>query len=452
MSIGTDLKNTIRGRILSPGEDDFDAARRPWNLAVDQPVAAVVEAEDADDVAALVRYAGDNGLSVATQPNGHGATGDTEGAILLRTRRLDDVEVKPERRWARVGAGAPWAKLLAAAGPHGLTGLAGGSPVPSVVGYTLGGGLSWFGRRYGLAANSVQAFDVITANGDRSRVDAQSNPDLFWALRGGGGDYAIVTAMEVDLHPAPHLYGGRMLWPATHANEVMAAFQEATAEAPEELTVWFNLVQVPDLPHLPAPLRGRSLVTVDSTYLGEPDEAQTLLSPFDKIPDRILDNHRILPVAELGDISAEPTDPSPGMSRAETLTSLDDKVAGTILESVFRNGTVAPLVSVQIRHLGGALARPHSNGGACGHIAADYLLYAIGIPPTPGIGERQSEISAALGPHTVGHTPYTYLSPRTQTAADAFPTQTLARLRQIKHAQDPNNVLRANFPISLGDG
>ncbi|MEE2037091.1 FAD-binding oxidoreductase [Nocardiopsis sp. CT-R113] len=208
MSDLDDLRGMLRGRVLVAGEEGFDGASRAWNLAVDQPVAAVVEAADADDVSALVRHARRSGLTVAVQPTGHGASGAVEGVVLLRTGALDGVEVDPVRRIARVGAGVSWGRVQEAAAAHGLTGLPGSSPVVGVTGYTLGGGLSWFGRRHGWAADSVRAFEVVDAEGERARVDAVSDPDLFWALRGGGGDFAVVTAMEFDLYPAPELYGG----------------------------------------------------------------------------------------------------------------------------------------------------------------------------------------------------------------------------------------------------
>ncbi|MEV4259707.1 FAD-dependent oxidoreductase, partial [Spirillospora sp. NPDC049652] len=190
MSIGNELRGVLRGTVLEAGDDGFERARRPWNLAVEQPVRAVVEAADAEDVAALVRHARLAGLTVATQPSGHGATGDTADAVLLRTTRLDELSVDPETRTARAGAGVKWGRVLEAASPHGLTGLAGSSPAVTVTGYTLGGGLSWFGRRHGFASDSVRAFEVVDASGTPARVTAASDPDLFWALRGGGGDLA----------------------------------------------------------------------------------------------------------------------------------------------------------------------------------------------------------------------------------------------------------------------
>ncbi|MFD0581294.1 FAD-binding oxidoreductase [Dactylosporangium darangshiense] len=336
------LRDAVRGAVLLPGDPGFDAARRPWNRAVEQPVAAVVEAADAEDVAALVRHAAAAGLGIATQPNGHGATGRTGGTILLRTGRLDALELDPGARRARIGAGVASGRLQAAAAEHGLTGLPGSSPIVSVAGVALGGGLSWFGRAHGWVAESVAAFEVVDAAGRARRVSAEDDPDLFWALRGGGGDYAVVTALELDLHPAPALYGGRVLWDGAQAPEVLDAFRRITATAPPQLSAWFAVAKFPG---------GEPVVVVDVAHLGAQDEARELLAPLP--PGARADTRRVMSVAEVGSITADPTDPSPGQSRAELLTVLDDTAAKTLLAD-----PVAPMLAIQVRHLGGALAGP----------------------------------------------------------------------------------------------
>ncbi|GAA2374913.1 FAD-binding oxidoreductase [Nonomuraea africana] len=424
----------IKGTMLLPGDEGFEQAAKPWNLSVTQPVAAVVTAQDADDVAAVVRHARQAGLSVTAQPSGHGASGDTEGVILLRTGRLDEVEINAEEWWARVGAGAKWGEVQAAAGAHGLTGLAGSSPVVSVAGYTLGGGLSWFGRRYGWAADSVRAFEVVDADGTRATVSADSDADLFWALRGGGGDHALVTAIEFDLHPAPDLYGGRMIWPADRAAEVLGAFREITAEAPPELSVWLNRLRFPSAP---------PMVAVDVTYLGQTAEAQSLLSRLDKIDGVMSDTRAGMAVADLGDIAAEPKDPGPALSRAELLTGLDDAAVEILLAE-----PAEPLINVQLRHLGGALAE--QGPGAVAAVTEPYLLYMLGLSLNPQLAQAvtatQDRLARALGGYVSGRKPYTFLAPG-ERAADAFPEETHARLREVKRARDPQQVIRANFPV-----
>ncbi|GAA3595141.1 FAD-binding oxidoreductase [Nonomuraea rosea] len=433
----TDLRNAVvDGRVLLPGDDGFEQAARPWNFSVEQPVAAVVEAGTAGDVAAVVRYAGRSGLSVAAQPSGHGASGDTDGVILLRTGGLDGVEVRPEERLARVGAGAKWGQVLAAAGPHGLTGLAGSSPVVSVTGYTLGGGLSWFSRKHGFAADSVRSFDVVGADGEPATVTAESDPDLFWALRGGGGDFALVTAVEFELHPAPHLYGGRMIWPGHRTHEVFEAFRELTADAPDELAVWFSRAQFPQAP---------PMVMLDLAFLGREDEGRALLGRLDKIGDVIADKRGPVAVADLGDITAEPTEPSAGRSRAELLTGLDDAAAATLLDT-----PLEPVLAVQVRHLGGALAAARPGAGPSGPVAEPYLLYMLGLALNPelsgAVGARQGRFAEELGSAVSGRKPYTMLA-RGERAADAFTAEAIGRLREIKRARDPQGVLRANFPV-----
>ncbi|MGW0802472.1 FAD-binding oxidoreductase [Nonomuraea sp. NPDC002799] len=434
MSTLNDLRALVRGRVLLPGDDGFDQARRPWNLAVEQDVPAVVEAADAADVAALVRYAHARGLQVSAQPSGHGATGDLDGAILLRTGLLDEVSVDPRTRTARIGAGVRWGQVQRAAAEHGLTGLPGSSPVVSVTGYTLGGGLSWFSRAHGWAADSVTAFEVVAADGAQARVTAGSDPGLFWALRGGGGDFVLVTALEFDLYPAPALYGGRMSWTADRAADVLDAYRQITAAAPDRLTVWFDLLNFPASP---------PMVAVDATYLGDPAEGRALLRPLEHLGGALSDSRGPLPITDLGSIAAEPTTPGPGLSHGDLLTALDDLTAKTLLAT-----PIDPLLSVQLRHLGGALARPSDSPH--GPLTEPYALYLFGVPSTPdsaaAIRARQRRLLRDLAPAISGRKPYTYLKPE-ESVADAFAPDVLARLRDIKRRHDPDNTIRSNFPV-----
>jgi FAD/FMN-containing dehydrogenase len=416
------IQSVVRGSVWLPGDEGFDGARRPWNLAIEQPVAAVVEAADAADVAALVRHAAAVGVSIATQPSGHGASGRTDGTILLRTGRLDHIAI--DGRTARIGAGVRSGALQKAAAEHGLTGLPGSSPVVSVTGVALGGGLSWFGRAFGWVADSVVAFDVVDASGELRRVTGESDPDLFWALRGGGGDYAIVVGLEVALRAAPSVVGGRMLWDASQARAVADAFRSLVPGAPDELTAWLELV------HFPGAV---PMVAVDTTYLGDEETARKLLAPLDALPTPMVDTRRTMAVSELGGITAEPTDPSPGMSRAELLTSLDEALDTLLAEPI------APLMLAQVRHLGGALAResdsPH------GALTEPYLAYLFGVP-TDVVAARQRELAAALP--VSGRKPVTFLNSE-ESLSDALGPEAIARLRRIKAERDPHGVFRANF-------
>ncbi|MEV6555641.1 FAD-binding oxidoreductase [Nocardia sp. NPDC051756] len=429
------LRTAVRGGVLLPGDAEFDRAAQPWNTAVVQSVAGVVEVADAQDVAAVLEYARRAGRVVVTQPTGHGATGDIDGAILVRTSRFDSIDIDGEQRVARVGSGAQWGRVQAAASAHGLAGLSGSNPVVGVTGYTLGGGFGWFARKYGWASSAVRAVEIVDAAGRPQRVTADSDPDLFWALRGGGGDFGIVTGLEFELVELPRLYGGRVMWPAERTREVFEVFTELTTDAPAELSVWLQRYQIPGI----APT-----VAIDFAYLGDSAEGRHLTRRLDTIDGIIADTRGELTPAEIGKITAEPTDPSPSLSRGELLTELDDAVVKTLIEA-----PVAPLLNVQIRGLGGALAENRPGDGARGAVTEPYALYllGLGLPHLlDDIRGRITEITDALGTQITGTKPYTFLAPG-ESAAAAFDPDTLARLREIKRNRDPHNVIRANFPV-----
>ncbi|MGO1407227.1 MAG: FAD-binding oxidoreductase [Brachybacterium sp.] len=426
------LLHGLRGAVLTPAHPAFTAASRPWNLAIDQDVSAVVTAEDAADIAHLMRCAARHGLPVATQPSGHGATGRTGGGILLRTGRLNAISIDPVARTARIGAGVRSGDLQRAAAVHGLTALPGSSPVVTVTGAALGGGLSWFGRAFGWMADSILAAEVVLADGSSLRVTDSTDPELLWALRGGGGELAVVAALELQLHPAPRVVGGRQLWPAQAAGEVSRAFRTITETAPPELTLWLELLSYPG---------SSPMIAIDSTFLGEEAAARELLAPTAALPAPLSDTRAPLGVAELGTITAEPTDPGPGCSRAELLTEL----AESHLDALFTH-PIDPLMMVQIRHLGGAFARPSDSPH--GPLTEPFGLYLFGVPTSRGsraaIRARQAQLTAALP--TSGRVPLSFLDP-SRRLSDALPEPSLRRLRALKSRLDPAGLLHGNVEV-----
>jgi FAD/FMN-containing dehydrogenase len=228
------LKAAIAGQVFVRGEAGYDQGRQAWNLAMDQRPAIVVQAESAADVAQAVRYARAHGMRIAPQGTGHGAEPlePLDGAMLLRTTHMRQVRIDPSARTARAEAGAVWTDVTVPAGQYGLAALAGSSPNVGVTGYTLGGGLGWLARRYGLAANSVTAAELVTPGGDLVRADAGHEPDLFWAVRGGGG-VGVVTALEMRLYPVRELYAGDLFFPIARAAEVLHAWREWTDTVPD---------------------------------------------------------------------------------------------------------------------------------------------------------------------------------------------------------------------------
>src|SRR5262249_31317403 len=232
------LRARVEGQIVLPGDLDWDDARRAWNLAVDQRPFAAALVDSAEDVVEVVAFARLHGLRIAPQGTGHGATalGELDDSILVKTTRLRGVSIDAATKRARVEAGAIWADVIEPAAEQGFVVLHGSAPDVGVVGYSLGGGMGWLSRSRGLSANSVTAVEIVTADGALVRADSDNEPDLFWAVRGGGGNFGVVTAIEIELYDAPGLYAGAMFWPVERAGEVLRAWRAWTDTVPDEVT------------------------------------------------------------------------------------------------------------------------------------------------------------------------------------------------------------------------
>jgi hypothetical protein len=443
-----ELRALLPGQVLGPDDAAWETARLGWTVNVDQRPAAVVTVADVEDVVAVVRCAARHGLSVSAQPVGHGATEALTGTVLLRTAALQDIDIDIDRRVARVGAGVKWGDLLTAVEPTGWIAPAGSSPDPSVVGFTLGGGLSWFSRAIGTASRHVEAFEIVDAKGDRRRVTRTSHPDLFWAMCGGGGDFGIVTAMEMRLTDAGPVVGGRMMWPIEMAYPVLRAYRAATRCAPEELTMWVHLFRFPPLPELPEPIRGRSFVSVDLTYLGEQRELGPLLAQLREIPAQVMDSVGPVPLSRLGDIAAEPVDPMPAMELSGLLADLDETSVDRLLAAAGPAAEV-PLAVVQIRHLGGELTRQTEAEGPQGGIAEEYQLFALGVPAVPelvpAIGHALAGVADAVSDQLTGRTFFNFRGSHAD-ASSCFSEAAAWRLREVKAEVDPDGVFRSNRP------
>ena len=265
------LRARLYGEVYGPDDEGWDEARRAWNLAVDQRPAAVALPITDADVVEIVNFAREEGLRVAPQGTGHGASAlaGLDDTILLSTKRMRGVRIDPNARRARVRAGAIWQDVTAPASAYGLAPLAGSAHDVGVVGYTLGGGLSWLAREHGFACDSVTAIELVTADGALVRTDERNDPELFRALRGGGGNFGVVTSMEFKLYPVSELTGGALLWPQERAEEIFNAWREWTTTVPNHVTSLCRLLNVPPLPDVPEPLRGRSFVVVEAAILGD---------------------------------------------------------------------------------------------------------------------------------------------------------------------------------------
>src|SRR5215212_6138089 len=349
------LRNLLDGDVVAPGDVEWDEARLAWNLAVDQNPVAVVLAESAADVAATVAFAKAHALRVAPQGTGHGAAaiGDMSDTILLKTERMRGVTIDAERRIARAEAGTIWIEVVEAAAEHGLAALAGSSPDVGVVGYTLGGGLSWLARKHGIGANQVTAVEIVTADGEHRRVDRENDPDLFWAVRGGGGAFGVVTAIEFNLFPLTEVYAGILWFPVERAAEIIRAWRDWTDEVPDEMTSVGRILQLPPIEAIPEPVRGKSFVIVEAIYSGDDHaEGERLVAPLRALGP-VNDTIHTMPVAQLSHLHMDPEGPVPGRGDGAMMTDVDNELIERMVGAVV--GT--PILSAEIRHLGGAVAR-----------------------------------------------------------------------------------------------
>lgn len=444
------LRSAIAGDVFVPGERGYDEARQAWNLAADQRPSAVVVAESAADVAQAVRFARAHGMRVAPQGTGHGSEPlePLEGAMLLRTLRMRRVDIDPATRTARAEAGAQWQDVTVPAGEHGLAALAGSSPNVGVIGYTLGGGLGWLARRYGLAANSVTAAEIVTPDGRSVRTDAGHEPDLFWAVRGGGGSVGVVTALEMILYPVRELYAGALFFSIQRSAQVLHAWRDWTDTVPDEVTSIGRILRFPPLPVVPEPLRGRAFALVEAAYLGDAAEGAELIRPLRQLgPD--LDTFATIPAPALGQLHMDPDQPIPSQGDGEFLS---DAPAGAIDALVALAGPDAdtPLASVEVRHLGGALARPAPGDGAQPKIDAKYLIFAGGFTPTPqAAAEVRAHARAVKDALTSWHAGYDYYNfVETPAGVGAvLPGSAYRRLQQIKATYDPDQAIISAHPV-----
>src|SRR3954466_371744 len=459
----TALRNAMSGRLSAPGEMDWDEARQAWNLLADQRPAAVATPHSADDVIAIVDFARERGLRVTAQGTGHNANAyDTlADTILVKTQELRGVEIDAEARVARVAAGTLWIEVTEPASALGLAPLAGSSPDVGVVGYSLGGGASWLARKYGLAANNVVALELLTAPGELVRADADHHADLFWALRGGGGNFGVVTHMEIRLYPLAEVYAGMMFWPWERSAEVLKAWAAWTRTAPDEATTSARVMQIPPLPEIPEFLRGRRLVVIDGAFAGDEAAGTAVFAPLRDLEPE-MDTFAMIPPVALSRIHMDPEGPTPGIAGGgQMLGELTDEAVDAFVGAT-GPGSGSALLLAELRHLGGALGRVPEGSGALGRpaggdivfgrrLAGEYIVFGAGIPATPelaaAIPASLEEMIASVAPWDIGAA-YLNFTEAPEDPAKFYSAEAYGRLRRVKAETDPDGVFRGNHEIA----
>jgi hypothetical protein len=451
MSDFTEL--AIAGRLATPSDSDWDEARSAWNLAADQRPSAVAFVESAEDIAKTVAFAAAHDLRVNGQATGHGAValGSLEDAILIKTERMRGIEIDPDARTARVEAGVLVLELSQAVQAHGLSSLPGSSPDVGVTGYTLGGGLSWLGRRYGFACNRVRAIELVMADGELSTVDGENEPDLFWALRGGGGDYAIVTALQLDLVPVAEAYAGALLYPAALGAEGVRTYRDWAATVGDEVTSVVRFIRPPDVPDVPEPLRNTPLLTIDGACIGSEGEGEAAWGPLrEALGEPMMDTFAQIPAEGLCRIHMDPEQPVPGLGHHRVIRELPDEAVDAFAE--LGDPESSPLLLTELRQLGGALGRRDEGGGALTHLDAAFVMLGIGMPMTPELGQaiegQLDRFDEVMEPWAADGG-YFNFAERACDADSILPADVCSRLGEIKRRWDPDGRIVANHAVAL---
>ncbi len=444
----SDLRGRVDGRVIGPDDADYDEARRVFYGGIDRHPAAIVRVAGEEDVARVVRFARETGAELAVRSGGHGAAGygTTDGGIVLDLRHLRHLDVDPVARTAWADAGLTAGECTKGLAAHGLAIGFGDTGSVGLGGLTTGGGVGYLVRKHGLTIDSLLAADVVTADGEMLRVDAGSHPDLFWAIRGGGGNFGVVTRFQFRVHPVPDIVGGMLILPATA--DTVAGFIAAAESAPEELSTIANVMPAPPMPFLPEEHHGRAVIMALVCYAGSAAEGERAIAPFRALATPIVDMVRPTTYPEM----YPPEDPEYRPSAAVRtlfIDRVDRDVAQTILDTL--EASDASLRAAQLRVLGGAMARVPADATAFAHRSSRIMVNVAAFfdgPDDRVVREawverfadtlRQGDDGAyvnfleAEGPERV---------------RAAYPGATWDRLVEIKRRYDPTNLFRLNQNI-----
>jgi len=450
----TELQSRVRGLVITPDSALYDEARQAFNRLVDQRPALILIAANAQDVAEGVRFARSQGLGVAIQSTGHGVILPADNAVMIITSQLRDLLVDASSGTAHVGAGLKWGEVLAETQKFGLAPLLGSSPGVGVVGYTLGGGLGWLGRKHGLACDSVLSFELVSADGQVLTASATENPDLFWGLRGGGGGFGIVTGMVIQLYPVDTVYGGNLFYPGEMAREVMQRYREWIRAAPDALTTSVVLMNYPPFPQVPEPLRGKSFVLVRGCFAGAVEEGEAHLKFWRDWKTPVIDDFKAMPFTQVAKISSDPVNPAPSKATGAWLRSLSDSAIDALIRASRPQDGPPALTVVEVRHAGGAIGRVLPGESAYSLRDSELLLFSVGTAATPEMGARIDALAGRmkqeLAPELTGGVYMNFVGgmEARERTRDGYSVEAFQRLQALKAKYDPENIFGYSYAIA----
>ena len=447
-STSTLLADGLQGRVIEPGHPDYDEARTVFNAAVDRRPAAIVKVANADDVARVIAHARERSLELAVRSGGHSGAGHgvTDGGIVLDLSEMRALEIDPARRTAWAETGLTAGEYTTEAGRHGLATGFGDTGTVGIGGITLSGGVGFLSRKHGLTIDELLAAEVVTADGDLLYVDDETHEDLFWGIRGGGGNFGVATRFKFRLHPVDPFVGGILFLPATP--EVVAGFVAEAAVAPEELSTIANVMTAPPLPFLPEELHGKLVLMAMVAYAGEVEEGERAIAPLRALAEPVADMVRPMSYPEMYPPEEEEFRPIAAV-RTMFADSVGLGAAETIIERIQASSAMTAVT--QIRVLGGAVARVPADATAYAHRSSRIMMNVAALYQSPeerpvhqawvnGLADEllQDDAGAYVG----------FLADEgEERVRAAYPGPTWDRLREVKRRYDPHNVFRLNQNI-----
>lgn len=442
------LSAKLQGPMFLPTDTGYDAERAGAQTFGQHRPTVIVGAATAEDVRVATAFAGEQDLPVAVQATGHGLPIGADAGLLISTRRMSGVRVDGDAGTAWIEAGARWEDVVPETARYGLAPPSGSAPHIGAVSYTLGGGVGLLSRRYGFAVDHVRSIDVVTADATPRRVTATNQPELFWALRGGRSNFGVVTGLEIDLLPVERLYGGSLFFDADHSREVVATYLRWTASLPEEMTSSLALIPFPAI-------NGRPMVHIRIAHCGDAERGAELIEPLRAIGSPLLDTVDDMPYTASGSIHNEPTDPMGYHATNVLVGDLDVSAACDVFDRAGPH-SADPCI-VEVRHLGGALARPPVVPSAVGNRDAEYTLGVLSALDTDAAETRLSAIRSAhqhaIQPALPAATGGGYVNfmygenASTEQVRTAYEPADYRRLTELKAEYDPRNLFRLNHNI-----
>jgi FAD/FMN-containing dehydrogenase len=449
------FEDTFRGELILPGDARYDRARAVWNGMIDKRPAMIARCTGVQDVILAVRHARDHALTIAVRGGGHNVAGSAvcDGGLVIDLSAMKGVHVDPVRRSARVQAGAAWRDLDRETQVFGLATPGGLISSTGVAGLTLGGGFGWLSRAYGLASDNLISVELVDAEGRVVTASAGEHADLFWALRGGGGNFGVVTSFEFRLHPVgPIVFGGVAFHRAERADELLRSYRDVAAALPDAVTSAVLFLTAPPAPFLPPELHGAPLVACAALYAGDAAKGAEPLRPLRELRPAAVDLFGALPYTALQSMFDE-TAPAGLQNYWKSLAfaDLDDATAAALASRA--TAPTSPLSHIDVHHLGGAVRRLPDDATAYPLRGAEYVANVVGTWTDPADSPAQirsvREVWDALRPGALTSSYVNFLADTGRDAVEAaYGARLYERLSRVKRAYDPDNVFRTNHNIA----